>query len=262
MLEGEASLFHTVGVEKIDAVLDGRDAVGNLGEVILAHRFLIFEVERCVIRAHRVDQAAGQGIPEDVLVRNVAQGRGHDELGAFEIRFLGVGFVEHEVLNECFDEDVHPALAGGDGFAQGFEAAQMDDVSVRAGHGGEGHEVMHALGLHAGRTAVVVRLRSGAPAGEEFLLQLGDKRFVFAVGGDDDAEFLGQLEGFPQFGVVDSEGAFVGEEDFETADALFDDFAQLFRRVRIKARDAHVEGVIAAGFAFGLRLPRGEAVGR
>jgi len=120
---------------------------------------------------------------------------------------------------------------------------------------------MHAFGFDAGRAAVMVRLGSGASAGEEFFLQLGDERFVFAVGGDDDAEFLGEFERLPQFGVIDAEGSFVGEEDFEAADALFDDFAQLFGRFRVETRHAHVEGVIAAGFAFGFGEPRGKSFG-
>ena len=57
------------------------------------------------------------------------------------------------------------------------------------------------------------------PGGEEFPLAFGDERFVLAMGGDDDAEFLGELEGAVEFGVVDAEGALVGEEDFEGADA-------------------------------------------
>ena len=153
------------------------------------------------------------------------------------------------------------ALAGGDGFVEGLLAAEMDDVGVRAGEGGEGHEVVHTFGFDAGRAAVMVGLGSGASGGEQLGLQLGDEGFVFAVRGDDDAEFFGQFEGVPEFGVIDPEGAFVGEEDFEAADALFDDLAQLPGRIRIEPCHSHVEGVVAAGLAFGLGLPSGEAVG-
>ena len=65
----------------------------------------------------------------------------------------------------------------------------------------------------------------------------------------------------PEFGVIDTEGAFVGEEDFKAADALFDDLAQLSGRFRIEPCHSHVEGVVAAGLPFGLGLPGGEAVG-
>ena len=125
------------------------------------------------------------------MVRNIAEGRGHDKLGTLEIRFLRVGFVEDEVLNEGLDKNIHPALAGGNGLAERFLAAEMDDVSVRAGQRGEGHQVMHAFGFNAGRTTVVVRIGSGPPGGKEFLLQLRDEGLVLAVSGDDDAEFLG-----------------------------------------------------------------------
>ena len=196
------------------------------------------------------------------MVGNVAQGRGHDELGSFEVRFLRVGFVQNQVLDECFDKDRHPPLTRLDSFTQCFHAAEMDDVSVCPGQRGEGHQVVDALGFDIGRTAVVVRVRSGATRGEELFLQLGDEGFVLAVGGDDDPEFLGQLQRFPKLGIVHTERAFVSEEDFEAAHALLDDFAQLFGRIRIEAGYAHVECVIAAGLTLGLRLPRGESFGR
>ena len=221
---------------------------------------MALEVEGCVVRAHRVDQAAGQAVPKNLLIRNVAQGWRHNKFGSFEVRFFGAGFVEDEILNECLDKNIHPALAGGNRLAQCFLAAEVDDVSVRAGQGGEGHQVVDALGLNVGRAAVVVRIRSGAAGREKFLLQLRNKSFILAVRGNDNTKFLGQLECLPEFGVIDAEGAFVREEDFEAADALFDDLAQLFGRVRIEARHPHVKGVVAAGFAFRLGLPRGESI--
>ena len=124
-----------------------------------------------------------------------------------------------EVLDERLDADAHAALAGGDGLVERFLAAQVDDVGRGAGQLGKRHQVVHALGLDGGRAALVVLAGVGLAGGEQFLAALGDQRLVFAVRGDDHAEFLRELERAVELGVVDAERALVGEEDFEGADA-------------------------------------------
>ena len=75
--------------------------------------------------------------------------------------------------------------------------------------------------------------RSGHARGEQLARALGDERLVFAMRGDDDAQLLRQLQRAIQLRVVDAERAFVGEEDFERADAARDDLAELrLRRLR------------------------------
>src|SRR5690606_6044497 len=48
-LEAQASAAHPVGVEQVHAVLDGGDAVGDLGEVAAPHLLLALEVEGRVV---------------------------------------------------------------------------------------------------------------------------------------------------------------------------------------------------------------------
>ena len=84
-------------------------------------------------------------------------------------------------------------------------AAQVDDVGRGAGELGEGHQVMHALGFHRGWPALVMLTGVGLAGGEQFLAALGDQRFIFTVGGDNDAKFLGQLERAIELGIVDPE---------------------------------------------------------
>ena len=84
---------------------------------------------------------------------------------------------------------------------------------------------MHALGFDARRAALVVLAGVGPARGQQFLLPLGDERLVLAMRRDDDAEVLRQLERAVKLGVVNAERALVGEEDFEGADAAFDDLA-------------------------------------
>ena len=54
--------------------------------------------------------------------------------------------------------------------------------------------MVDALGLDEGRTAFVVLGGIGLAGGEEFALAFEDEGLVFAMGGDDDAEFFGELE--------------------------------------------------------------------
>ena len=118
---------------------------------------------------------------------------------------------------------------------------------------------MDPFGLHDGRAALVVLARIGFAGGQQFFLPLRDQGFVLAVGGDDHAQFLGELERVIEFGVVDPKGAFVGQEDLKRADAAADDFPQLIRGARVEARHPHVKGEIAGGFSFGLGQPQFEA---
>ena len=78
---------------------------------------------------------------------------------------------------------------------------------------------MHALGLDGGRTALVMLAGIGLAGGEQFLATLADERFVLAMRGDDDAEFLREPHGVEEFLVADVERAFVREKDVEAGDA-------------------------------------------
>src|ERR1035438_6067604 len=76
----------------------------------------------------------------------------------------------------------------------GLPAAQVDDVRLGPRQFSEGHQVVHSLGLDAGRTAFVVLARTGPACGEKLPLAFGDQGFVFAMGRDDDAQLPGELE--------------------------------------------------------------------
>ena len=106
---------------------------------------------------------------------------------------------------------------------------------------GEREEMVDAFGLDERRAALVVLRGIGLAGGEEFSATLGDKGFVFAMGGDDDAEFLGELERSVEFGVVDAERTLVGEEDFERADPAPHDLAELRLGGGVELGDTHVE---------------------
>src|ERR1017187_6814714 len=248
--------LHAVGVEQVDAFFERRNAVGNLGKIIFAHRLLRLEIERTVVGGDSLHEAVAQAVPENFLIPLVAQRRRHDKFRAFKLRFLRVGFVEREILDERLDGDAHAALPRGDGLIERFLATQVNDVSRRAGEFGEGHQMMHALGLDARRTAGLVKFRASLASGNQFLATLAHERFVLTMRGDDDAEFLRQLERAIKLRVVHAKRTFVGEEDFERTDAAFDDFAKLLLGFVIELRYAHGKREIARGLTDGLFHPK------
>ena len=105
------------------------------------------------------------------------------------------------------------------------------------------------------RAAFVVLARIGLSGGEELPLSLEDKRLVLAVGRHDDAELPGEPESPVKLRVVDPEGALVGEEYLEGADAAPDDLTELGVRPVVELGGTHVEGEIASGAAGGLGHP-------
>ena len=80
--------------------------------------------------------------------------------------------------------------------------------------------------------------------------------------GDDDAEFLRELQRVVQLVVGDAERAFVSEEDFETLMPRFTISSKLRFRFVVEARHAHVKGEIAGALSLGLCHPKFECLQR
>ena len=177
----------------------------------------------------------------------------HHVFGAFEIGALGVAAVEDEIGDDGFDGGVDSAFAGGgDRFHGGF-AGGVHDVDFGSGHLGESHEMVAAFGFDGDGAGRFVPLGTDLSFRDESGLGLGHEVGVFAVGGDDDAQFFGEGEGGVEFGVIDSERSFVGKKDFERGDAVVgNDGAELGFGEIVVAGDAHMEGVVAGRESFGL----------
>src|SRR5438477_10551535 len=58
----QPAAFHSIGVQKVDAVFDSRNAVWNIHERILAEKFL-FGVKRTMIRSYGIDRSYRPGLP-------------------------------------------------------------------------------------------------------------------------------------------------------------------------------------------------------
>ena len=95
--------------------------------------------------------------------------------------------VEEQILNERFDPHFNPAIFAGGGFAEGFLAAQMNNIDVGIVHFGEREQMMNALGLHQRRPAFVMPFRSGLALGKQSLLHLQNQVGVFAMCRGNDA---------------------------------------------------------------------------
>src|SRR5450756_2104964 len=64
--------LHTVGVQQVDAFFERRDAVGDFGEIIFAHRLLGLEIKRRMIGGNSLHQPVPQSVPENCLISLVA----------------------------------------------------------------------------------------------------------------------------------------------------------------------------------------------
>ena len=98
--------------------------------------------------------------------------------------------------------------------------------------------------------------RAGFALREKFLLQLENQVRVLAMRGRDHSELLGELKRFVKFFIGNSKSAFVGEKDFEAANAPFDDFDQLPLGLRIVAGDAQVEGEVTSALVLRFTQPQ------
>src|SRR6516225_9989930 len=154
-----------------------------------------------------------------------------------------------------FDAETDAALSGGKCGRESLLAGEMDNVAGSARVFQEGGETMGAFGFDRFRAARLVKLRARFAFGEVLLLKAGDEFGIFAMRGDDDAEFFRQRKGLEHLSIIDAEEVLVGQEDFEGGRAVGDNFTELRFGVVDEFGDRHVEGVIAGGMAGGFGLP-------
>src|SRR6266404_2945078 len=102
---------------------------------------------------------------------------------------------------------------------------------------------------------------TGLAFAEKLLLQFKYEVGVFAMRGNDHAEFLGEAHGVVEFFIADAERALVGEKNLEAADACFNDVGELAFRLLVEARHGLMKRKIAGALALGFAQPELEAVG-
>ena len=228
-------------MDEIDALLNRRDAVGDLRERVEAHLLLLLEGEGRVIRRDGADGARAQAVPEHVLMAFVAQRRRHHVLRAFEIGLRGVGLIEHEVRRHRFDPHVDATVARVHRLAHGIVAGGMDRIDVRTGECREAAEVVDPAGFHDRWPRRSVPLGSGAIRSEEGALHRVNGLRVLAVRRHDDAELLGQRHRGEEVFVREIQRALVREKDLEGRDAVVHDPSELLADLWVEAHDGHVK---------------------
>src|SRR5882672_3006519 len=250
----QASAFHPVRIQKIDAILDSGNAVGNIDEGIFAEKFLL-GVKRAMIRSNGVDRAECQRVPQYSLIVLCAQRRRHDVLHAFDTGPLGIRLVEKEVRQHGFHMNLHATRLRSECRMQGFLTRQMDHIASGSRVFEKRCEAAGAFSFDRFGAAGFMPLGAGPPFREQLLLQTRYEFRVFTVRGDNHSEALGEFEGLVHFAVIDAEKVFVGQKDFERRRAVSDNLSQLRFRFLHKLGDRHVEGIVARTLAVGLRFP-------
>ena len=131
-IEIDATALDAVGVEKIDAIFDAGNAVGNVGEGVFAKELLL-GVKGAVVGADGVDEAEGETVPERVLIAFFAKRWRQHVLHAFDARAFGERFIQKEMRKDGLDAQVDAALFGGEGGVEGFLAREVNNVTRSAG---------------------------------------------------------------------------------------------------------------------------------
>ena len=150
----------------------------------------------------------------------VTDGWAHHIFRAFEIRFFGKGTIKGEVRNDRFDPRLNAMSTGISDHLQGLATACMNDVNMRPGELGEGHEVMTSLHLDLDGTGGFMPLGAEFSLFDKLSLALGNEVGIFTMGRHDHTELTGEFESLIQLFIVDSKGPLVGEEDLEGGNAL------------------------------------------
>src|SRR5262245_28884162 len=109
-------------------MLNAGTAVGNLGEVVLAHLFLFLETERAMIRRDPLKMVLLESSPKLFLVPPLAQRRSKDILGRFEPGLVHVLEREIEILGTSLRVHRQSAIAGLADFFKCVIAAEVHDV--------------------------------------------------------------------------------------------------------------------------------------
>src|SRR5580692_219341 len=83
-------------MQQLQPVFDAWPAVGNLGEIVLAERLLIFKTKRAVIGGDNLQMVFAQSLPKLRLVALLAQRWREDVFGALPSLVLHVVFNREE----------------------------------------------------------------------------------------------------------------------------------------------------------------------
>lgn len=247
-------------VEQVHAVLDAREAVGDLREVAPAELLLAHEAEGAVVGRHDLEVVGAQAPPQGGLVLLGPKGRAAHVLRAFEVRFREVVGRQEQVLRAGLAEDVQALVTRPCDLGDRLLRRDVHDVQRSARDLGELDGAVGCLGLQERLAHLAVEARVGLAARQRLFHEDVDRDAVLRVHHDQAAVLGGALHGAQDLAVVAVEDAGVGHELLEGGDALLDQQVHLLERLLVDVGDDHVEGVVDGAVAVGLGVPGVEAL--
>mmetsp|Transcript_5954 Transcript_5954/g.13538 ORF Transcript_5954/g.13538 Transcript_5954/m.13538 type:complete len:265 (+) Transcript_5954:595-1389(+) len=198
------------------AVLDAVDTVGDLGEIVLAHRLLV-SVEGAVVRAHSVQVAGGQQLHEVCLDGGIFAERGPHHVGCRVAPVLvpAVRSIDAKTRGNGLAEDL---LAGGAGFDDlvGCGPAHHVDNVDGSVHAVSNHNgTVGRLALNILRTSHAVPLGTCDAHFQHLPLALTDQITVLGMHLSQCADLLAASEAIVKLHVVELEDVLVSKETLE-----------------------------------------------
>src|SRR5258707_834055 len=133
---GEAFAVDATGVDQAETMLDAGAAVGDFGEVVFAHFFLLLEAKRAVIGGDDLQGVAREALPEFFLMPFFAQGWSEDIFGAFKAGGVHVFEREIEILRVGLGVGGEGRGGGSGHFLEGLVEGEVDGVTECRGHFG------------------------------------------------------------------------------------------------------------------------------
>src|SRR5258707_9195994 len=97
-------------IEKLQPVLDAGSAIGDLGEIILAERLLVFEAERAMVGRNHLQVIVFEALPQLWRMMLLAQRWREHVLSAIEARSRQLFHRQQQILRAGLGEGRHAAI--------------------------------------------------------------------------------------------------------------------------------------------------------
>src|SRR5215212_9940494 len=258
----DTTLPHAEVMEHVQAILDPRPAVWDLGEVVPAQGLLAVPVERAVVGRDNGEDVRGERVPEVLLVLLRSRRRRVDVLGPLEVRLVQRRLVDKEVLGTGLAPGVPVVGARLRYRVYGLLAGDVDDVERRSRDAGELNRPVCRLTLRDRRTRCGVPLRLGLPLRKRLLDEDVDGVAVLGVNHHERPRLGRDLHCPEERLVVNHDRALVRHEELVARHPLIRRLLEVFERPAfLEVSDRQVEADVDHRLgAFDLLVPRRQRV--
>ncbi len=252
---------HAAGPHQLPPGLHPGEAAGNPGEILPAH-LLLLQGEGAVVRGHRLNLPPAQGLPKNLLLLLLPQGRGADVAGRVgEVLLVIQALVQDQVLGAGLHVHRLAPLPGPEDLAQRLAVGEVDDDDRGLGRLGDAEKPPHRLRLQIRRAGLRMAGGGQLPQGLFLRDHAVNHPGVFAVDAADAPQGLQLLQRPVEVPVPQQHGG-VGHVHFKRGDALGEHGGQLRPDALVPVVDGHMEAVVAEGLSHGLLPPAAQAGGQ